>query len=118
MDRDQDKPAPRRIGMVIGIKPEKIEEYKALHADAYAGVRDLLTKYHMRNFSIFLHQLDDGRHYLFGYYEYDGNDFEGDMARIDKEVRNQEWHAVTDAMQIPLRGETLWATMTQVYFNA
>src|SRR5689334_5315708 len=54
----------RRVGMVIGIKPEKISAYKALHADSNSGVRDLLSKYHMRNFSIFLRELDNGRHYL------------------------------------------------------
>lgn len=118
MASNQDNPHVRRVGMVIGIKPDKIEEYKALHADSHPGVRHLLSKYHIRNFSIFLHQLDDGRHYLFGNYEYDGYDFEGDMARLDKEARNQEWHAMTDAMQIPLRGEKLWANMTQVYYNA
>ena len=54
-----------RIGMVIGIKPEKIAEYKALHADSNPGVRDLLTKYHIRNFSIYLCRLNDGKYYLF-----------------------------------------------------
>ena len=48
----------KRIGMVIGIDPERIEEYKKLHADGYAGVRDLLNKYHMHNFSIFIKQFD------------------------------------------------------------
>ena len=33
----------KRVGMVIKIKPEFIDEYKALHADSNAGVRDLLT---------------------------------------------------------------------------
>jgi len=108
----------RRIGMVIGIKPERIGDYKALHADSNPGVRDLLSKYHMRNFSIFLRQLDDGKYYLFGYYEYDGSDFDDDMTRLGAEARDQQWHALTDAMQIPLRGERLWATMERVYHNA
>ncbi len=110
-------PATRRIGMVIGIRPERLEEYKALHADSNPGVRDLLSKYHMRNFSIFLRRFDDGRHYLFGYFEYDGSDYEGDMAKLAAESRDQEWHAMTDAMQIPLEGEKLWAGMECVYYN-
>ena len=44
----------KRVGMVVGINPGMIDEYKRLHADSYEGVRDLLTKYHMQNFSIFL----------------------------------------------------------------
>ena len=76
----------KRIGMVIKIKPEYIDEYKTLHADSNPGVRDLLVKANMRNFSIFLHKLDDGNYYEFGYYEYTGVDLEGDMANLAKEA--------------------------------
>ena len=117
MSSIQSLAAVRRVGMVIGIKPEKIAEYKALHADSHLGVRDLLSKYHMKNFSIFMRRLDDGKTYLFGYYEYDGTDFEGDVARLDAEARNQQWHTMTDAMQIPLPEEKLWAEMEPVYYN-
>jgi L-rhamnose mutarotase len=107
----------KRVGMVIKIKPEYIEEYKALHSASNAGVRDLLTKAHMHNFSIFLHQLDDGNWYEFGYYEYTGEDFEADMAILDKHPRNIEWLKVCDPMQVPLDGYNGWAEMEQVYFN-
>jgi L-rhamnose mutarotase len=107
----------RRVGMVIGIKPDKISEYKALHADSNPGVRDLLSKYHMRNFSIFLRELDNGKYYLFGYYEYDGTDYEGDMKRLASEPRNKAWLAVTDRLQTPLPGQSGWAMMQQVYHN-
>ena len=107
----------KRVGMVIKIKPECIEEYKAVHADSNYGVRDLLIKANMRNFSIFLHQLDDGNWYEFGYYEYTGDDFEADMAKLDKHPRNIEWLKVCDAMQIPLEGNDSWAEMEQIYFN-
>ena len=40
----------KRIGMIIGIKPEAIKQYKALHADSNPGVRDLLSEAHMENF--------------------------------------------------------------------
>ena len=35
----------KRFGNVIELKPDKLEEYKALHADSHPGVRHLLTKY-------------------------------------------------------------------------
>ena len=41
----------------------------------------------------------------------------GDMAKMAAEPRNQAWLKVTDAMQIPLKGEKTWATMNQVYYN-
>lgn len=106
----------KRVGMVIGIHPEHIEEYKRLHADDNPGVRDLLRKYHIHNFSIFLAEID-GKWYEFGYYEYTGNDFESDMARLAKEPRNIEWLKTCDPMQIPLAGEKGWHVMEQVYLN-
>jgi L-rhamnose mutarotase len=107
---------PKRIGMVIGIKPERIAEYTKLHTGDNCVVRDLLTKYHMHNFSIFLHEID-GKNYEFGYYEYTGDDYEGDMAKLAAESRNQAWLKVCDALQIPLKGEKSWAMMKSVFYN-
>jgi len=107
----------KRVGMVIGINPEKIEEYKKVHADENPGVRDLLTTANMENFSIFIHQFDDGNYYLFGYYEYTGDDFEKDMAELAKKERNIAWLKVCDPMQIPFEGKNSWSEMEQVYYN-
>ena len=106
----------KRVGMVVGIKPEKIEEYKRLHADGNPGVRGLLNKYNMHNFSIFLTEIA-GKWYEFGYYEYTGDDFDADMAKLAEEPGNIEWLQICDPMQIPLEGETGWREMQRVYFN-
>lgn len=105
-----------RVGMVVGIKPECIAEYRKLHANAHSGVRDLLKKYHMDNFSIYLQQID-GKWYEFGYYEYTGHDYEGDMAALNREPRNTEWIQLCDPMQLPLPGAKGWTVMERVYFN-
>ncbi len=106
----------KRVGMVIRVRPEKIQEYKELHADSNPGVRDLLTKYNMHNFSIFLYEID-GKFYEFGYYEYTGENYEEDMAKLDAEPRNKQWLKICDPLQIPLEGEKSWAIMERVYYN-
>ena len=107
----------QRIGMVIGIKADQISAYEALHAASNPGVRDLLAKSHMHNFSIYMRQLDDGNYYLFGYYEYTGTDYKADMEKLEAEPRNQKWLSVTGPMQVPLPGERSWAMMKEVYHN-
>ena len=107
----------KRIGMVIRIDSSKIKEYRELHADSNPGVRDLLEKYNLRNFSIFLTRLDDGNYYEFGYYEYTGHNYESDMAALDAESRNKEWLKICDPLQIPLKGETTWKKMEQIFLN-
>ena len=106
----------QRIGMVIGMKEDQISAYEALHAASNPGVRDLLQKYNMHNFSIFIHELD-GKYYLFGYYEYTGTDYKADMEKLGAEPRNQKWLSVTGPMQAPLPGEQSWAMMKEVYHN-
>ena len=103
--------------MVIGIKPDRISAYETLHAASNPGVRDLLTKYHMHNFSIFLNKLENDRYYLFGYYEYSGRNYKADMEKLAAEPRNQEWLSTTDPMQIPLPGERSWSIMREAYHN-
>jgi L-rhamnose mutarotase len=110
-------PDVRRIGMVIKIDSSRLQEYLTLHADSNPGVRDLLVKYKMKNFSIFITKLEDGNYYEFGYYEYTGNNYEADMSALDAEPRNKEWLKVCDPMQIPLKGESSWKKMKQIYHN-
>ena len=57
----------QRFGMVIGIKNDRLSEYKKLHENVWPEVLDVLKKYHISNYSIF--QKDD---ILFGYLEYSG----------------------------------------------
>jgi len=112
----QNNKSVKRVGIVIGIHPDHIEEYKRLHTDDNPGVRDLLNQYHLHNFSIFLTEID-GKWYEFGYYEYSGNEFDADMAKLANEPRNIEWLKICDPMQIPLPGEKGWREMKLVYFN-
>ena len=77
--------------MVIEVKADRLEEYKAIHADSHPGVRDLLSAVHIRNFSIFLNPFPDGKLYLFGYYEYIGDDYAADMEKLNAEPRIIKW---------------------------
>ena len=107
----------KRVGMVIRLKSEYVDEYRKAHADSNPGVRDLLSKYHLKNFNIFLHKIGQ-EWFEFGYYEYHGADFEADMTALSAEPRNKAWLEVCDPMQSPLAGESGWAEMEQVYYNA
>ena len=64
----------KRIGMTISIRPEKIEEYKYLHANVWPEVLKNLKELNCRNYSIFLHN-----NILFGYMEYYGDNYDRDM---------------------------------------
>lgn len=109
--------SPQRFGIIIGLRTDTAPAYRELHADAHPGVRDLLVQYHIRNFSIFVQEIA-GTLYEFGYYEYDGDDYAGDMARLAKEPRQIAWLEQCDPLQLPLPNATGWMKMEQVYYNA
>ncbi len=108
----------RRYGWIIRLRPEKVEEYKQLHAAVYPDVLKMIKDCNINNYSIYLHRLDDGKYYLFSYFEYMGNDFEADMAKMAADETTQKWWDACKPCQIPLEtgaeGEW-WSTMEEVF---
>lgn len=108
----------QRYGAVIGVKPEKLEYYKELHANPWPTVNKAVKQANIRNYSIYLTQFDDGKWYLFGYFEYTGNDFEADMKKLAADNQVKRWWKETDPCQIGLNNRKdgeWWKTMEEVY---
>jgi L-rhamnose mutarotase len=108
----------QRIGMVIGVKPETIEEYKRLHAAVWPDVLAMISACNIRNYSIFLKEQEN---LLFSFFEYHGTDYAGDMARMAADPKTQEWWAVCMPCQAPLetrKAGEWWASMDEVFFHA
>ena len=108
----------QRFGMVIGLKPDKIEYYKQLHAAAWPGVLAKLKECHIRNYSIYLREVEKGQYLLFSYFEYTGGDFAADMARMAADPETQRWWKETDPCQspIPTRGDKeFWSRAEEVF---
>ncbi|MHC1766261.1 MAG: L-rhamnose mutarotase [Verrucomicrobiia bacterium] len=78
---------PQRFAWITGLKPEKAERYRELHANPWPGVNRMIKKCHIQNFSIHEREID-GKLYLFAYLEYTGDDFEADMKRMAGEPGN------------------------------
>ena len=103
----------KRYGMVIDVKPEKIDEYKKLHAAVWPEVLKKIAECNIQNYSIYLKD-----NTLFSYFEYMGNDFDVDMANMEADPITQKWWDVCKPCQQPLEtrqeGEW-WANMDEVF---
>jgi L-rhamnose mutarotase len=95
------QPKVQRVGWVIEIKKESIPEYVKLHANPWPEVVKAHKAAHIRNYSIYLIELAPDRHYLFGYLEYTGNDWQADLAGMKANRALQDWLKITDPTQIP-----------------
>ncbi|MDF1776562.1 MAG: L-rhamnose mutarotase [Rhizobiaceae bacterium] len=107
----------KRMGMMIGIKADKIAEYKRLHANAWPDVLAKISECNIRNYSIFLREPEN---ILFGYWEYHGQDFAQDAAKIAADPTTREWWKLTDPCQIPLESRAegeQWSMMEEVFHN-
>ena len=103
----------KRYGMVINVKADKFEEYKRLHADVWPDVVKMITECNIRNYSIY-HK--DGM--MFSYFEYIGEDFDADMARMAADPATQQWWDVCKPLLEPLENlaeSEFWANMEEVF---
>ena len=57
----------KRYAWIIGVKGEKIDEYKKLHTDVWLEVLDMIRQCHISNYSIYMRKLPDEKSYLFSF---------------------------------------------------
>ncbi len=103
----------QRFGSVIKVKPEKLEQYKNLHAAVWPGVLEMISKCHIANYSIYY---KDG--FLFSYFEYTGNNYKRDMEKMAADPITKQWWDVCKPCQEPLttrKDGEWWASMEEIF---
>jgi L-rhamnose mutarotase len=76
----------KRVGFLLKVKADKLEEYKDHHNEVWPEMLDALRRNGWHNYSIFAR--DDGL--LFGYFEAETS-FEASLAGMSKEEINARW---------------------------
>ena len=102
-----------RYGRILKIVPGTEDRYKELHAAVWPEVLEILRKYNIVNYSIYLKE-----GFLFSYYEYAGDDYEADMAKADKEPVMKKWCELCIPCQSPVASATKeewWSGMEEVF---
>lgn len=108
----------KRVGMVTGLKPDKMGYYKDLHKNVWFDVLKKLKECNIKNYSIYLQKIDD-KYFLFSYFEYTGTDYEKDMKKMADDKTTQLWWKLTAPTQIPLpetaAKKQTWTNMEEVF---
>jgi L-rhamnose mutarotase len=108
----------KRYASIIEVKKDKLDEYLRLHANVWPDVLNMIKECKIQNYSIFLRRLPDGKYYLFSYFEYMGEDFDRDMAKMAADETTQQWWDVCKPCQKPLEDRSegeWWAAMEEVF---
>jgi L-rhamnose mutarotase len=106
------------MGLCNRLRPERADEYKALHAAAWPGVLATLEACNIRNFSIFLREPEN---LLFAYWEYHGSDFDADAQKMARDPTTRDWWTLTDPCQEPYETRepgAWWASMREIFHHS
>jgi L-rhamnose mutarotase len=106
----------KRMGMVIGVVPDQIAEYKQVHSAVWPEILAKISDCNIRNYTIFLREPEN---LLFAYWEYHGDDWPADAKKMAADPRTQDWWAISLPMQAPLasRKEGEWWARAEEVFH-
>ena len=102
------------FGQIGKLKKDKIEEYVELHAATWPGVLKTITECNLQNYSIFLHG-----DLVFSYFEYVGEDYDADMAKMATDPTTQDWWSHTRPCFTKYKAdspEAFYTDMQQIFF--
>ena len=102
----------QRIGSVIGLRKSAIAEYETYHREVWPEVLAAISAAGIRNYSIFRYGT-----LLFSYWEYDGDDYEGDLAAVDRVPECVRWNNLMATLQVPVEGAEprSWLALPEVF---
>ena len=104
----------QRYAMAVRLKDEKREYYIENHANVWPEVLSELKKIKIKNYSIYLKE-----DFMFGYLEYDGDNFDQDMAEMQKIPIVEKWtNLMIDCFNPFPNNEDndSWIMMDQIFF--
>lgn len=103
----------QRFASVIGVSKESRAAYEHLHANVWPEILNQIEKSNIRNYSIYRYG-----ELLFSYFEYVGDDYEADMAKMRQDPKTQEWWALCEPLQSPvperIEGEW-WMSIPEIF---
>ena len=104
----------KRYAMAVRLKDEKKDFYIKNHADVWPEILSELKKIKVKNYSIFLKE-----DFMFGYLEYDGDNFDLDMAEMSKIAIVDKWTKLMIDCFNPFpgnEGNNSWVMMDEIFY--
>lgn len=101
-----------RVSSIVRLKTDMVAEYIRLHTAVWSEVLTRISEANMANYSIFVR--DD---WLVVYFEYVGQDYDADMARMAEDPAVQRWWDLTRpcAVEPPETADGRWPPFKEVF---
>ena len=104
----------QRYAMAVRLKDEKREYYIENHANVWPEVLSELKKIKIKNYSIYLKE-----DFMFGYLEYDGDNFDKDMSEMQSIPIVEKWTSLMIDCFNPFPGHednNSWVLMDEIFY--
>jgi len=104
----------KRYAMAVRLKDEKKKFYLKNHQNVWPEILEELKKIKIKNYSIFLKE-----DFMFGYLEYEGNNFNEDMAQMGKIAIVDKWTKLMTDCFNPFpnnEGNDSWVMMDEIFY--
>tara|TARA_Y100001970_G_scaffold291975_1_gene431322 strand:+ start:1215 stop:1544 length:330 start_codon:yes stop_codon:yes gene_type:complete len=104
----------KRYAMAVRLKDEKREFYIKNHANVWPEILDELKKIKVKNYSIYLKE-----DFMFGYLEYDGDNFDQDMDEMGKIPIVKKWTDLMIECFSPFpnnENNNSWVMMDEIFY--
>lgn len=97
--------------MYSELKPEKVDDYRKLHASPWPELLELISSCNIHNYSISI--LGNK---LFTYYEYTGTDYKADMNRMDHSEVMQRWWTFSKPCFLHHNEEKYYDDLEEIFY--
>ena len=103
----------RRVIQLSELKPEKADEYIRLHAEPWPELLELISSCNIHHYSISIRG-----NTLYTYFEYTGEDYDADMARMDASPVMQRWWTFSKPCFLHHKQEHYYDDLREIFYLA
>jgi len=106
----------QRYCWLIALNPDKEEEFRELHKKIPRPVKEAIHQSGIRNYSVYVCTTSD-QFYAIRYYEYAGEEHEGDVAALARDPDFKAWRNACEECEVtllPLRSGKWWSPGNEV----
>ena len=104
----------QRYAMAVRLKNEKKDFYLKNHQNVWPEILEELKKIKVKNYSIFLKE-----DFMFGYLEYEGDNFDKDLAQMSKIAIVNKWEKLMIDCFNPFPNNeqnNSWVMMDEIFY--
>ena len=94
------------------IKEDMVDEYVRLHENAWPEVYGVIAESNFHNYSISIRGNE-----VYTYFEYTGNDYEADKAKMDNNPIMKKWHVYTKPCFIRDENGNAYKPLKEIFYS-